>query len=134
MPNYLLDSNHISSAIRKVSKVRDRIHLGRNRGDRFISCFPVLCELEAGIQQTSKPDEYRRRLAHLLRHIRLWPLDAATARLYGQTFIELRAAGRVLSQVDIVLAAMARQHGLIVVTSDRDFEALKDLHVENWND
>ena len=35
-------------------------------------------------------------------------------------------------QVDMVLAALARQHKLTVLTTDRDFEALRDLQVENW--
>jgi hypothetical protein len=56
MADYLLDCNHLSAALRKVSAVRDRIHEGRKAGHRFISCYPVLCELEVGIQQTPKPD------------------------------------------------------------------------------
>ncbi|MGZ3301185.1 MAG: type II toxin-antitoxin system VapC family toxin [Isosphaeraceae bacterium] len=132
MPDYLLDCNHLSASLRRVSPVRERIHQGRRAGHRFISCYPVLCELEVGIQQTPNPDDNRRRLAQLLRHVRLWPLDTETTRLYGAVYLELRRQGRVLSQVDIMLAALARQHKLIVLTTDRDFEALSDLAVENW--
>jgi tRNA(fMet)-specific endonuclease VapC len=92
----------------------------------------VLCELEVGIQQTLKPEVNRRRLAQLLRHVRLWPPDADTTRLYGAVYIDLRRQGRVLSQVDMLLAALARQHKLIILTTDRDFEVLSDLRVENW--
>ncbi len=132
MPDYLLDCNHMSAALRKVSALRERVHRGRRAGHRFISCYPVLCELEVAIQQTPKPEENRRRLAQLLRHVRLWPLDAETARLYGAVYIDLRRRGRVLSQVDMALAALARQHKLTVLTTDRDSEALPDLRVENW--
>lgn len=132
MPDYLLDGNHLSAALRKVSPVRERIHQGRRAGHRFISCYPVLCELEVGIQQTSKPEEYRQRLTQLLRHVRLWPLDGETAQLYGAIYIELRRLGRALSQVDMMLATLARQHKLTLLTTDRDFEALPDLRVENW--
>jgi tRNA(fMet)-specific endonuclease VapC len=132
MVDYLLDCNHLSAALRKVSLVRDRIHQARRAGHRFISCYPVLCELEAGIQQTAKPDAYRHRLTQLLRHVRLWSVDADTARLYGAVYLELRSKGRVLSEVDMMLAALARQHKLTLLTTDRDFEALPDLHVENW--
>ena len=48
MPDYLLDCNHLSAALRKVSAVRGRIHQGRMAGQRFISCHPVLCELGSG--------------------------------------------------------------------------------------
>jgi len=132
MADCLLDCNHLSAALRKVSPVRDRIHQERKTGRRFITCHPVLCELEAGIQQTAQPEDYRRRLGHLLRHVRLWSLDADTARLYGEVFNELRRQGRALSQVDMMLAALARQHQLTILTTDRDFEALPDLRIENW--
>jgi tRNA(fMet)-specific endonuclease VapC len=132
VPDFLLDCNHLSAALRKVSAVRERIHEGRRAGHRFVCCHPVLCELEVGIQQTSKPDANRRRLAQLLRHVRLWSMDAETTRLYGAVYIELRRQGRALSQVDMMLAALARQHKLIVLTTDRDFQALSDLAIENW--
>jgi tRNA(fMet)-specific endonuclease VapC len=128
----MLDCNHLSAALRKVSPVRERIHQARRAGHRFICYYPVLCEVEVGIQQTPKPEENRRRLVQLLRQVRLWPVDADTTRLYGAVYIELRRQGRVLSQVDMMLAALARQHKLIILTTDRDFEALTDLRVENW--
>ena len=134
MLDYLLDCNHLAAALRKVSPVRERMHQGRRGGQRFISCYPVLCELEVGIQLTAQPDETRRRLAQLLRHVRLWPVDTDTTRFYGAVYNELRRQGRVLSQVDMMLAALARQHKLTVLTTDRDFEALPDLRVENWVD
>lgn len=132
MADYLIDCNHLSASLRKVSRVRDRIHQARRSGHRFISCYPVLCELEAGIQQTSKLAENRRRLGQLLRHVRLWSPDGETARLYGAVYVELRRLGRALSQVDMIVAALARQYKLTVLTTDRDFEALRDLRTENW--
>lgn len=132
MADYLLDCNHLSAALRKVSPVRERIHQAHRAGHRFISCLPVLCELEVGIQQTQKPDENRRRLFQLLRQVRLWPMDVDTARLYGAIYLELRRQGRALSQVDILLASLAKQHKLTVLTTDRDFEAIPDLRIENW--
>lgn len=134
MPDFLLDCNHLSAAIRKVSTVRDQIHSARKAGNRFIACVPVLCELEAGIQQTAAPADYRRRLGQLLRHVRLWPLDQDTARLYGTAFNELRRRGKALSQVDIMLAALARQHNLVILSTDSDFDALPDIKRQNWID
>jgi predicted nucleic acid-binding protein len=42
------------------------------------------------------------------------------------------AKGRALSQVDMMLAALGRQHKVSILTADRDFEALPDLRIENW--
>lgn len=132
MPDYLLDCNHLSVAINRVSPLRDRIQSTRRTGCRFIACYPVLCELEVGILQTPSPDENHQRLTQLLNQVRIWPLDAETTRYYGAIYIELRNKGRILSQVDMMLAALARQYKLTLLTTDRDFEALPDLKVENW--
>ena len=132
MPGYLLDCNHLSAALRKLSPVRERIHEERKAGWRLITCYPVLCELQAGIQQTSKPDQNQQRLTQLLRQLRVWPLDGDTTRHYGAIYLELRRTGRALLQVDMMLAALARQHKLTVLTTDRDFQALVDLRTENW--
>ena len=105
-------------------------HIGA--GHRLGTCFPVLCELETGIQQTIDPASYQRRLNDLLGHVRLWPIDHRVARMYGQVYLELERRGRALSQVDMMLAALARLMNLTLLTSDRDFEAMPDIRTENW--
>ncbi len=78
------------------------------------------------------PASYRKALARLLAALRIWSLDEKTAFLYGDVYHQLRQRGRVCSQVDMMLAALARQLDLILLTSDRDFDALPGLSVENW--
>jgi tRNA(fMet)-specific endonuclease VapC len=129
---YLLDTNQIGHAVTPGSTVRNRITVLRTKGVKVGTCVPVLCEIEAGLQQVHRQDEYRANLQRLLRQVRIWPLDSATARSYGEIHRELRKQGRVLSQVDMMLAALARQMQLSLVTSDQDFAALPDIPVENW--
>ena len=64
--------------------------------------------------------------------MRVWPLPGEVARLYGEIFRDLRSRGRVLSQVDMILAALARQMDLALATTDLDFGALPDVRTENW--
>jgi predicted nucleic acid-binding protein len=47
--------------------------------------------------------------------------------------MELRRSGRVLSQVDIMVAALARQMKLTILTTDGDFEALSDIEMADWS-
>ena len=129
---YLLDTNHLSRAVTPKSSVRQRITDLRRRGIKVGTCVPVLCEIEAGIQQVSQPDLYRRNLERLLRQIRVWPIDPSTATIYGVIYHDLKRRGRVLSQVDMMLAALARQMTLTLATSDQDFAALPDIATENW--
>ena len=54
MVSCLLDTNHLSAAIRRVSPVRDRIRRTIRDGVRVGTTMPVLCELEAAIHQTNQ--------------------------------------------------------------------------------
>ena len=133
MTRYLLDTNHLSAAVKRVSPVRERIYRTRRSGARIGTCVPVLCELEAGFQHTQRRDYFRQNLRRLLGSlVRVWPLPPEIAQPYGTIFQELRTRGRALSQVDMLLAAMARHLALILLTSDRDFEAVPDIRTENW--
>lgn len=132
MARYLLDTNHMSAALDARSAVRERLYQSLQAGNRFGTCVPVLCELETGIHQTRRRDRNRQILAVLLRQIRIWPLEPAIAPLYAEIYHELRDQGRVLSQVDLLLVALARSMGSTLLSSDRDFKGLSDLHGENW--
>jgi tRNA(fMet)-specific endonuclease VapC len=129
---YLLDTNHVTKAINKGSPERMEMRRLLGKGVRVGICVPVLCEVESGIWLVSRPEEYRASLAQLLAQVWIWPIDRATAKAYGEIYNDLRRRGRVLSQVDMMLAALARQMKLTLVTTDRDFDALPDLRVENW--
>ena len=132
MLRYLLDTNHLSKAIDPNGLVARRIVAAQRDGHRVGVCLPVLCELEAGMRFVSRPRPYRKSLDQLLKQVRVWPMDVPMTQLYGDLFAELRGKGRVLSSVDMMLAALARQYDCIVLTADRDFNAVSDLTVENW--
>jgi tRNA(fMet)-specific endonuclease VapC len=128
---YLIDTNHLGAAT-TTTPVRRRLAELRRKGARIGTCVPVLCELEAGIHQVRNPARSRQQLDRLLHQILVWPIDRTTAHIYGELYTDLRRRGRVLSQVDMMLAALALQLGLTLVTTDSDFAALPDLKREDW--
>jgi len=132
MAGFLLDTNHVSEAIRPVSRVRERIEQSRRAGLRVGTCVPVLCELEAALQTSVRRAAHRQTLDHLLTRVRIWPIDRPVALIYGELYQDLRTRGKALSQVDIILAALARVMDVTLVSTDRDFEALPDLRRDNW--
>ena len=132
MPAFLLDTNHLSAAINPVSRLREKLYQARRTGMRLGTCVPVLCELEVGLYGSRHADSYRRQLIHLRKHVRIWPLPDQIAQTYGQIFHELRRRGRALSQVDMMLAALAKFNKTPLLTSDQDFAALPEIRTENW--
>jgi predicted nucleic acid-binding protein len=132
MSLYLLDTNHLGPALSRVSRVRDQILQACKKGDRFATCWPVLCELEAGIVSTKNPARNRRVLHDLLEHIVIWPQDWDVVTEYGKTSKLLAERGRVLSPVDLTLVALALVHNATVLSTDLDFLSMPEIHVVNW--
>ncbi|MCP3994999.1 MAG: type II toxin-antitoxin system VapC family toxin [bacterium] len=132
MALYILDTNHLSAAVKPGSVIRQRIRQVQDKGTRVGTCVPVLCELEVGASQVRDPDLYRKILKQFLSKIPVWPIDLVTARIYADIYHELRRKSRVLSQVDMMVAALARQMKLTILTTDRDFEALNNVRRADW--
>lgn len=128
---YLLDTNHVGLAVSPGSDARARLRRLRRAGLKVGTTMPVLCELEAGMRYVRDPSGYRDNLRRLLSEVRMWPLDLTTARIYGRVFDDLRRRGRVLSQVDLMLASLAEQMNLVLVSTDKDFDALPHIARED---
>ena len=58
--------------------------------------------------------------------------DLGTAHVYGEVKDELRLKGRPIPENDVWIAAVARQHGLMLVTRDEHFQHVNGLGVEGW--
>jgi predicted nucleic acid-binding protein len=129
---YLLDTNHLSAYLDRHPVLQPRVDAGLRGGDRFGICLPIHCEYRAGIRLSRR---YRPNLARFqaaLGIFRLWPTDEDTAAEFAELFRELRATGRMLSQFDLLIAAVARQYKLILLTADQDFQPVSRLQTENW--
>src|SRR5205085_6817872 len=129
---YLLDTNHLSAYLDREPAFETRIDSALRAGDRFGICLPVLCEYRSGIRIGKR---YQRNLARLqaaLGVFRLWPADETTASTFADVFQQLRNSGSMMSQFDLLIAALALQHNVTLLTADRDFQAVNGLKFENW--
>lgn len=60
------------------------------------------------------------------------PVDETTAETYSQVRDELRQKGRPIPENDIWISALARQHGLPVVSQDGHFDEVPELRRVEW--
>lgn len=132
MNRYLLDTNHLSAYLDRRPALTQRVDAALRVGDRFGICLPVLCEYRAGIRLSRRYRQNLSRLQAALTIFRLWSADEQTAAEFAGLFQELRSAGRTLSQFDHLIAAIARQFKLTLLTADQDFQAVSRIRVENW--
>lgn len=101
-------------------------------GDDFCICVPVMVEVLFGIGIAPRAAENRvewQRLCVLLTNYDAREQDAVFA---AELQITLRRRGRQLETIDALIAALALRYDLILLTTDRDFQAVPNLAQENW--
>ncbi|ACB83264.1 PilT protein domain protein [Methylorubrum populi BJ001] len=133
MTSYLLDTNIISNVIKPDPSPRLLAWMAEQQDSELFIASVTLGEIRRGILQL--PDGRKRArletwfsgeegpLAFFAG--RILPFDADAAMVWARLMADGRLRGRPRDAIDMMLAAIAQAHGLIVVTdNERDFDGL----------
>ena len=126
---YLLDTNAVIALIGGDVSTRDLV----SHADAIFMSSPVLGELYFGAFRSGRVPENVERIDNLVRWYSILRIDESTARLYGLLRQQLGAAGQPIPNNDIWIAALAQQHGAMIVTRDSHFDAVENLAVIRWS-
>ena len=90
----------------------------------------TLAELLEGVERSSDPGRARVALNAFIAGVHVLPAAENTARAFGELSAKMRAAGNHPGDFDVLIAATAIEHGLIVLTTDvDDFSRFPDLEI-----
>ena len=114
----ILDTNALSAWAEGVAAVEAPLRSARRRGVPSI----VLGEYYFGIRQSSHRDRYQDWLRRYLPLAEIAIVTHATAGVYADVRLELKRSGNPIPPNDAWIAALARQHGLPVLSNDAHFD------------
>jgi tRNA(fMet)-specific endonuclease VapC len=117
---YLLDTNTWIHYLKRVgSPVEARLR--QTLAAEVAVCSVVWAELLHGAQKYEKREERVARIERTLAPFRSLPFDDAASRRYAEIRDELEIRGEIIGPNDLLIAAIALTHGLILVTNNREF-------------
>lgn len=131
---YLLDTNICIYIINQrppqvVQKMRQY-----PLGELVISTLTV-AELAYGMAKSRHPERNQQALAQFLTPFELLDFSVEAAQEYGRLRVALEDQGTPIGLVDMLLAAQAISHQLVLVTNNtREFGRIAHLPLENWVD
>ena len=114
----ILDTNALSAWAEGVAAVEAPLRSAR----RLVVPSIVLGEYYFGIRQSSHRDRYQDWLRRYLPLAEIAIVTHATAGVYADVRLELKRSGNPIPPNDAWIAALARQHGLPVLSNDAHFD------------
>ena len=98
-------------------------------------CTSAVClaEILQGLRDRQSPKYWRRWRELLENRYPVLPFDAAVADTFSGLAVEMRRQGKPKLTLDLMIAATARHHGLVLATLNaRDFDGIPGLVIEDW--
>jgi tRNA(fMet)-specific endonuclease VapC len=129
---HLLDTNAWISYIKSsASPVRSRLEQLPPNG--IATCSIVKAELLYGIYNSSRRDANLALFLNLFKEVLSYPFDDAAADVYGRIRAELTRAGTPIGPNDLMIAAIALCHDLVLITHNlSEFSRVPGLRLEDW--
>jgi len=125
---FLLDTSIVIALFAEDTSVEEHL---KEAGEVFIPSI-VLGEFYFGVRKSGQFRQNLKRIDELAISSAVLACDPGTAREYGEIKGALQEKGRPIPENDIWIAAIARQHGLTLVTRDEHFKEVEHLNIEVW--
>ncbi len=131
MTGYLLDTNILSDLIHRPQGVVAAA-ITRVGEANVATSIIAACELRYGaVKENSRI--LTERVALILSIIKIWPLEAPAAEIYGKIRAALERSGNLIGPNELLIAAHCLSINAILVTdNEREFSRVHELRVENW--
>lgn len=129
---YLLDTNIVWASLKQNIEVALKITEIRRQGE-FIGISGITYyEVQRGLLRSNA----NRKLAWFQQFCQDYPVlfldDMRIFQKASEIHADLTNRGKIIQDADILIAATAIIHNLVLVSHDFDLTRVKDLQLENW--
>ena len=129
---YLLDTNIVSASLKQNVKINAKLEeVSRLELDIFISGITYY-EVQRGLLRSNAT----KKLAWFQQFCQDYPIlfldDLRIFEKASEIHADLTNRGKIIQDADILIAATAIIHNLILVSHDSDLTRVKYLQLENW--
>lgn len=130
MKRYMLDTNTVSHLFREHPAVTERVVAVQMAS----LCISAITEGELLFGLAKRPVAKRLHIAvqEFLRRVDVLPWESSTAEHYGILRADMEKRGKILAPLDLLIATHALSMEAVLVTNDRAFSQMADLHIEDW--
>ena len=128
-----LDSDLLVSFLRRQPDALAAMNRLESEEGTLCTTIVTVCELFEGASFASEAVRASRALESLLSRMSVIDLDLDSARIFGQIRCDLRRTGRLLDDMDMLIASIALAHGETLITRNgKHFGRVPGLKIQTW--
>lgn len=129
---YLLDTDITIYCLKGNEMVRQNLRSHINDPIQISSV--TLMELYYGAFKSQKVESNLAKVRKIENSLEIIPVNQDQVEIFGMLKVKLESAGTPLDDFDLILAATALSHNLILVTNNEShFSRIEGLKIENWS-
>ncbi|AFY43706.1 type II toxin-antitoxin system VapC family toxin [Nostoc sp. PCC 7107] len=129
---YLLDTNIVSASLKQNIQIGLKITEIRRQGEFLAISGITYYEIQRGLLSSNAI----KKLALFQQFCQDYPIlfldDILIFQKAAEIHADLKGKGKIIQDADILIAATAIIHNLILVSHDSDLTRVNNLHLENW--
>ena len=129
--SYLIDTDIIIYSLKNNEKVNEKFKLYRN-SPKSLSVVSY-GELIYGAR---KSQSIEKNIAKVHRLIEIFPIiniSPSVMDTFGELKVSLERSGKIIDDMDLLIASTALTHNLILVTNnEKHFSRIDGLEIDNW--
>lgn len=129
--SYILDTNIVTYLLKKNEKIILKLVDAKNAQKNIFISVITYYEIKRGlldVNATQKIAKFNKFCQNAI----IISIDVNIAEKASEIHANLKQQGRMIQDVDILIAATAIIHDLTVVSNDSDFTRINDINLENW--
>ena len=126
---HMLDTNIVSHLVRQHPEVVNRY--SQITPEKMCISSVTEAELLYGVAKKQN-NKLHETIMEFLKTITICAWDSEAAATYGELRAAMEKKGKVMGDLDQLIAAHAISRGTMIVTNDRAFGMVQDLTVEDW--
>ncbi len=128
---YMLDTNTVSYFIKGAKNICEKI-ISVPMEELSISAITE-GELLYGVAKKPEAKQLRQVVHEFLIRVDALPWESAAAECYGNLRAAMQKKGKILGNLDLLIASHALAFDLILITNDRAFSQVEGLKIEDWS-
>ena len=130
--NYILDTNIITALMKNDEKVWTKLDEKIFRGEEVFISGINYYEIKRGLLAVNAAKKLNSFDRFCKKFGILFLDDQEIFDTASKIYADLKRKGRLISDADILIAALAITRDVILVSDDSDFSEIGDVSLENW--